>query len=94
MTVPFWKSPLPLTNPRLLISYFALVVPVGFAILSVAIPKPVDFTHVAQDIQTIQEATSQAVADGEEVLFINQRHLLADKSITVFLLCQSMNWSP
>jgi hypothetical protein len=68
-------------EPSLLISYFSLVVPVGFAILSVAIPKPVDFTNVAQDIQTIQEATSQAVANGEEVLFINQRHLLADKSI-------------
>jgi hypothetical protein len=69
-------------HPSLLISYLSLVVPVGFAILSVAIPKPVDFTHVAQDIQTLQEATSQAVANGQEVLFINQRHLLADKSIT------------
>jgi hypothetical protein len=69
-------------RPPLLISYFAMLVPVGFAILSVTIPKPVDFSHVAQDIQAIQEATAQAVTDGEEVLFINQRHLLADKSIT------------
>ena len=69
-------------RPSLLLGYFSHVVPVGFAILSVSIPKPVDFTHVAQDIQTIQEATSQAVSDGQEVLFINQRHLLSDKTIT------------
>jgi hypothetical protein len=75
-------KPVAAYEPSLLLGYFSLVVPVGFAILSVAIPKPVDFTHVAQDIQILQEATSQAVADGEEVLFINQRHLLADKSIT------------
>jgi hypothetical protein len=68
-------------EPSLLIVFFAMLVPVGFAILSVKFPKPVDFTHAAQDIQTIQEATSQAVANEEEVLFINQRHLLADKSI-------------
>lgn len=73
-------------EPSLPISYFSLVVPVGFAILSVAIPKPVDFTRVVQDIQTIQEATAQAVAGGEEVLFINQRHLLADKNITAIPL--------
>jgi hypothetical protein len=75
-------KPAAVCEPSLLISYFSLLVPVGFAILSMTIPKPVDFSHVAQDVQAIQEATSQAVADGQEVLFINQRHLLADKSIT------------
>ncbi len=29
-----------------------------------------------------KRAVTQAVSDGEEVLFINQRHLLADKTIT------------
>jgi hypothetical protein len=75
------EKPAAVHEPSLLISYFSLVVPVGFAILSVAIPKPIDFSQFAQDIQTIQKAASQAAANGEEVLFINQRHLLADKSI-------------
>ena len=66
----------------LFVSYFAMLVPLGFAILSVAVPKPVNFSHVAQDIQTLHDAAAQAVSDGEEVLFINQRHLLADQTIT------------
>ena len=79
---PVLEKPAVSYEPSLLLSYFSLVVPVGFAILSVATPKPVDFTHVAQDVQTIQAAVTQAVSDGEEVLFINQRHLLSDKTIT------------
>ena len=76
------EKPAPVNEPSLLLGYFALVVPVGFTILSVAFPKPVVFTHVAQDIQTIQGVVTQAASEGKEVLFINQRHLLADKTIT------------
>jgi hypothetical protein len=69
-------------QPSLLIGYFSLLVPVGFAILSVTFPKPVDSTHVVQDIQTLQAEVTHTVSEGKEVLFINQRHLLADKTIT------------
>jgi len=76
------EKPTPVYVPSLLLGYFAMVVPVGFAILSLAFPKPVVFNQVAQDIQTIQGVVTQATSEGKEVLFINQRHLLADKTIT------------
>jgi len=76
------EKPASVYESSLLMGYFSLVVPVGFAILSVTVPKPVISTHIAQDLQTIQQAVMEANSAGKEVLFINQRHLLADKAIT------------
>jgi len=75
-------KPLTSYQPSLLIGYFGLLVPIGFAILSVTFPKPIDSTHGVKDLQTLQAEVTHAVSDGKEVLFINQRHLLADKNIT------------
>jgi hypothetical protein len=69
-------------HPSLLIGYFALLVPIGFAILSVSFPKPFDNVRAAQDLQTLRGIVTQASSEGKEVLFINQRHLLADKAIS------------
>jgi hypothetical protein len=69
-------------HPSLLVGYFALLVPIGFAILSVSFPKPLDNVRAAQDLQTLRGIVMQASSEGKEVLFINQRHLLADKSIS------------
>jgi len=69
-------------HPSLLIGYFALLVPVGFAILSVTVPKPHDNIRAAKDLQDLRRIVTQASSEGRQVLFINQRHLLADGSIT------------
>jgi hypothetical protein len=69
-------------HPSLLIGYFALLVPVGFAILSVTVPKPHDNIRAAKGLQDLRRIVTQASLEGRQVLFINQRHLLADKSIT------------
>jgi hypothetical protein len=75
-------EPAPQNKLPLLASYFALIVPVGFAIVSVALPKPHDTVQALQDLQTLKSTVTQAAAQGKQVLFINQRHLLADGDIT------------
>jgi hypothetical protein len=79
---PVLDKTVPGFYPSLLIGYFALLVPVGFAILSVSLPKSHATLQALQDVQTLKKAVTDAASQGQEVLFISQRHLLADGSIT------------
>jgi hypothetical protein len=72
---PVWG---PISSP---VVAAVLLVPLGFAIPKIGFLPRFDHSAARQDVQIIQEAASQAVAGGGEVLFMTERQLLTFKII-------------
>jgi hypothetical protein len=58
------------------ITVAALLVPIGFALPQIGFLPRYDQVKAEKDIQRLQEVTSQAAADGGDVLFVTERQLL------------------
>ena len=72
-------------RPSMWVLGAGLLVPVAFALASSPAFQPLDFENARSTVRRVSQAVSQARNDGQEVLFISERHLIAFEHLEVAL---------